>query len=254
MAKYTLEEAKEYPTLPDDSILHVLCEKTEDRTVDGPRGKWEKVEFTFKILGILATGDGSPISRYENLIGENIYGSVSARFNASPENKLRLWAEALFNMQLDLGFELDTELLQRRECRAVTSTYEKRAINPQTQKPFVAHQVAYLLPIGNAQPSQPQQQFQQQPPQQWGQPQQGWGQPAPQQAPPQQGWGQAPAAQQQPQPQQQGWGAPGVPQQAPPQPAPQQAPPQQDPWGAQPPAPQPGDPWMPQESLDEPPF
>lgn len=209
MAKLVVEEQKEYPTLPADSIVHLKVEDVEMRTVQGNRGPWDKLEFKFKVLGIqaLPAGGGVP-ANYENLIGENIYGSTSTKLTDSQENKLRLWSEAILNRPLELGFELDTDYFLGREVRGVTSTYDKRAINPATQKPFVGHQVASLLPMGagggGVVPG---------------------GQPQPQQAPPS-AWG-TPGVQQQPQaPQQDPWaGAP--------------APAANDPWSTAPQAPAP---------------
>lgn len=215
MARFKVDEQKSYPTLPDDSVLHVKVEKIDIRTVKGQRGDWDKLEFEFKVLGVLKAGDGSHISNYDALIGESIYGSVSARFTDSPENKARLWAEALFGRTLELGFELDTDWLIRRECKAVTSTWEKKSINPATGQPFIGHQVASLLPLGEMQASQPQQAPAAAQPGGWGTPgvqqqqfqqpqqQQGWGQS--QQQPPQQ-----PTQPQQPsQTPQDPWGTPG---------------------------------------------
>lgn len=227
MAKITVEEQKEFPTLPDQSLVHLKVESTEIRTVQGQRGDWEKLEFTFKILGVLKTGDGSHPSNYENLLGEKIFGSVSYRLTDSPENKLRLWAEAILGQQMGLGFELDTDYLLRREVKGVTGTYEKKkSINPQTGKPFIGHDIRGLLPLGEiaaSQPQQPvnQQQYQQQPAQAQG----GWGAPGVQQQPQQQSWGQ-----------------------------PQQPPPQQQPQPVGQPSQTPQDPWGPGPGSDEPPF
>lgn len=154
MAKLVVEEQKDYPTLPVDSIVHMIVDSVEVRTVQGARGDWEKLEFKFKILGIQSVSLGHP-SNYDNLIGEFIYGSTPFRLTDSQENKLRLWAEAILNRPLELGFELDTDYFLRREVRGVTSTYEKRAKDPNTNKPFIGHQIASLLPMGSGQATVP---------------------------------------------------------------------------------------------------
>lgn len=204
MARLVVEEQKEYPTLPDDAIVHLRVENCEVRTVQGNRGPWDKIEFKFVVLGIqsVPAGHGHP-SNYEGLVGENMYGSTSMKLTTSPENKLRLWAEALLNRPLEEGFELDTDYFIGREARGLVSTYEKRSINPVTQRPFVGHQIASLMPIGGGvvpggAPGGPVQQAPQAAPGAWGAPAQ-----APQQTP-QDPWGAQPQQPQQGDP----WAAP----------------------------------------------
>jgi hypothetical protein len=148
MAKIVLEEQPEFLVLPEESILSLKVDdlRTEER--NGRNGTWTKLELTFKILGIQVIGDGSPTENYESMIGQKIWGSVPFRLTDSPENKLRLWCEAILGMELGVGFELDTDYLLSKEVRGVTSTYEKRNIDPKTGKPFRAHQIEYLLPKG----------------------------------------------------------------------------------------------------------
>lgn len=148
MARTTMTEVEEYPVLPDDSILLLKVEKSEVREVQGQRGNWEKLNFEFKILDIQVVGDGSPKEEYESLLGQKTYGSVSFRLTSSPENKLRQWAEAILGMELAVGFELDTDLLDRRQVRGVTSTYATKTVNPATGEPYRRHQIASLLPVG----------------------------------------------------------------------------------------------------------
>lgn len=147
MAVITMEEYHEFPTLPVDSILHLKVDSTSVREVKGERNSWQKLEFKFKILGIQIVGDGSAAEEYEELLGQHIWGSVPYRFNTSPENKLRQWTEAIFGMELGVGFELDTEMFDGKQVRGITTTYEKRSINPRTGRPFVNHQVDSLLPF-----------------------------------------------------------------------------------------------------------
>jgi len=148
MAKITLTEQEEYPTLPDDSIIHVKVLETSTETIQGKNGKsdWTKLSIKFKILGVQVTGDGSPVDDYDNLIGQWIYGSLPFRLTNHPENKLRQWCEAILGVDLGVGFELDTDVLVSRECRAITSSYEKK------NGGFRKHQVESLLvmPRGGA--------------------------------------------------------------------------------------------------------
>lgn len=138
MAKITLEEQPEFLTFPAESILDLKIEECNIRTVQGNRGDWQKVECKFKILGIQALGDGSPKEPYDVMITQYIYGSVPFRLTDSPDNRLRQWAEAIFNMELGLGFELDTDAFVGRQCRGITSTYQG--------KNGIKHQIDSLLP------------------------------------------------------------------------------------------------------------
>lgn len=148
MAKIVMEEQEDYPVLPADSILFLKIDNTEVRQVSGRNGDWEKLEFTFKILGIQACGDGGPTERFDSLVTSKIWGSVPFRLTESAENKLRLWLEAIFKMELQVGFELDTDYLVGKEVRGITSTYDKKSIDPKTGQPFKAHQITSLLPMG----------------------------------------------------------------------------------------------------------
>lgn len=141
MAKITVEEAKEFALLPEQSILHLKVEEAEVKDVEGNRGPWQKLDLKFKILGVQATGDGSPVAGYEELIAGPIWGSVPLRLTSSPENRLRQWAEAILGVELGIGFELDTDLFVNRECRGITTQYKKR-------NGYMAHQVDSLLPKG----------------------------------------------------------------------------------------------------------
>lgn len=142
MAKLTLEEVKDYEVLPDETLILVEVEKIEVRHVPGKNGGdgWDKLEFKCIIRDLptaLLTEEG-----YQNLIGSPIWGSVAMKFTMHPDNKLRQWAEALMNMgELDAGFELDTDLLEGRQAKAVTGHYERK---DGTKR----HQIDGLLPPG----------------------------------------------------------------------------------------------------------
>lgn len=146
MAKIVVEEQPEFQTLPAESILELKIDEVEIRTVNGARGEWQKVEFKFKILGIQAIGDGSPKEAYDSLITGPIWGSVPFRLTDNPENKLRIWAEAILGMELGVGFELDTDHFVNRQVRGITTTYNAKAIDPATNQPFKRHQIETLLP------------------------------------------------------------------------------------------------------------
>lgn len=148
MAKIVMDEYTERSVLPDSSIVFLKVDSQETKEVDGKNGKWQKLEFTFKLLGIQVLGDGGDISEYDDLIGGKIFGSVPFTFTDSPENKLKQWVEALLGMELVKGFELDTDILDRREARGITRQFDKRAIDVHTGKPFRGHGIDSLLPKG----------------------------------------------------------------------------------------------------------
>lgn len=239
MVNLTVEEQVEYSTLPNDSIILVKILEVNDILIgQGTDREWTKLDFKFKILEIQHVGDGSPIQQYDDLVGQEIFGGVSARLTTHPENKLRQWAEAIFGMELGVGFQLNTDQFLQRQVRAITGTYQKRGTT------FWRHTVESLL-ANNQQFAAPQQQGFVTPPQQ-----------PVQQAPQQAGWN-TPGQPQQPAPQQgqqQPWNPvfpQGAPQQPPgpgfqgqPQAPVQQAPQQTDPWAQAPgQAQQPNDPW-----------
>lgn len=149
MAKITLEEQDEILTFPAESILELKIEEANVKTVPGRNGDWQKVECKFKILGVQAVGDGSPVENYQNWIGQTIYGSVPFRLTDSPENKLRIWAEAIFRQELGLGFELDTDMFESRQVRGITSQYNAKQTDA-NGVPFKRHQVETLLPFGGS--------------------------------------------------------------------------------------------------------
>jgi hypothetical protein len=144
---------------PTDSIVFVKVLSTEIIEVPSRQGgSWEKIKFVFKILGTQVAGDNGPLDRFDSLIGEKLYGDAPFRFNDSSQNKLRQWAEAILGMTLEAGFELDTDYFDDKQCRAVTSQYEKKAKDPATGRPYKGHQVESLLPIGGkvlAEPAKP---------------------------------------------------------------------------------------------------
>jgi hypothetical protein len=183
MGKLTLEHQEEILTFPTDTILDLKVEECIIESIPTRNGgTWEKLRMKFKILGIQALGDGSQdFAAYDNWIAKEIWGSVPYRLTDSPENRLRIWAEAIFKTELGLGFELDTDMFLGRHVRGLTSQYEAKG-RGSDGRPFMRHQIETLLPAADAQapgqmPAQPAA-----PAQQWAQPQQ------------QQTWAAAPAA------------------------------------------------------------
>lgn len=143
MAKITAEVQEENLTFPAESILELKILESEIKTQSGKNGDWEKVECKFKILGIQAIGDGGNPNDYDNWIGKEIWGSVPFKLTNHPENRLRLWAEAIFRQEIGIGFELDTDLFVNRQVRGVTGTWTKKVGGQE----YLRHQVDALLPF-----------------------------------------------------------------------------------------------------------
>jgi len=149
MARITLTEQQDFSVVPVDSILLLKIEEITVQTVTGGKnGDWEKLNFKFKVLDIQATGDGSSKDGYSDLIGGIIYGSVPFKLTTHPENKLRQWVEAIFGMELPEGFELDTDLLEGKTVRGITSQYQTKKTDA-AGNPFTRHQVDSLLSYGS---------------------------------------------------------------------------------------------------------
>lgn len=149
MAKLTLEantssSTGEYPVLPPDSIITVSVQEIEERTATNRSTgeSWQKLEFAFRIEAVPSQLGADA----QSLVGSRIWGSTPLRFTMHPDNKLRQWVEALLGgLQLDEGFELETDNLIGRNARAVISNYNKKDGR-------AAHQVAGLLPPADAAP------------------------------------------------------------------------------------------------------
>lgn len=135
MPKITLEEAPEFDVFPEETVIQVRVKDTEVRELEGRNGTWEKLNFEFEITKVFDPA-------YKHMEGLRIFGGVPFRLTDHEDNQLRQWIEALLGLDLDVGFELDTDDLQGREARAITSTYVKKG----TTTP--RHQVESLLPLG----------------------------------------------------------------------------------------------------------
>lgn len=140
MPKLTLEGSANdgiYPVLPEDTIIGIKVNDIKEKTVNTAKGdSWEKLEFEFEITSV-PSGLGPDL---EGLVGSRIWGSTSMRFSTHIDNKLRQWSSALLGgLELDEGFELDTDSLLDRRARGVVGNYPKK--NGQ-----IGHQVVALLP------------------------------------------------------------------------------------------------------------
>jgi len=172
MAKLRVEEQQEFSLLPVDTILLLKVDELTEKPMTTNGRDWTKLEIKFKILQVIATGDGSPVQNYEDQIAGPIWGGVSLRLTEHPENKLRMWAEAILGIEMGVGFELDTEVFMGREVKGIVSQYPKKAVDPKTGQPFKGHQVESLIPNTAAPYTQAPQQQYAPPAQQYAQPQQ----------------------------------------------------------------------------------
>lgn len=125
MPVYKMEETKTFETLPPDTMIQVEVEDVTEKWVEGKNGNegWAKLEFKFLIRGVPTQLE----DQYGDLVGSRIWGSVSAKFTDHPNNKLRQWSEALLGSSVNQpGFELDTDVLIGRKCRAATTQYKRQ--------------------------------------------------------------------------------------------------------------------------------
>lgn len=138
MPKFTMQEhdPNKYKVLPPDSIVQVEVVEITEREVNGAKGTWTKLEFKFNVIDV----PDAMRDEYSEVVGGPIWGSVSARFSEHPDNKLRQWAEALFGIELSVGYELDTDDLIGKRARAAITNYTKRDGGK-------AHQVDTLFPL-----------------------------------------------------------------------------------------------------------
>lgn len=137
--KLTMQETEEFLTLPEDAVIQVIVSEITDREVPGRDGKegWTSLSFRFKILEVPSyLGD-----EFDALIGSTIFGSIGAKLTNHPDNKAKQWTEALLDMELESGFELETDMLVGRKARAVIGNYTKK------DSTVVNHKVKGLLPI-----------------------------------------------------------------------------------------------------------
>lgn len=132
MAKITMSEAPEFDVLPADMVIKVRVDETKITDEDGKYGPYQKLRAKFIVCEV-------PDPAFNTVIGEQIWGSVSFKLTNDKDNQLRQWVEALLGFQLSVGFELDTDELVGRSCRAIVGNYEKNGKK--------RHQIAALLPL-----------------------------------------------------------------------------------------------------------
>jgi hypothetical protein len=112
--KITLEK-DDFVLLPEDTVLDLRVVEVD--VVN--RGGYDKLEFKFLITG-------APDEFASRVVGTHIYGSTWYRFSMNPDNEMRQWVESLLGVELQEGFELDTELLEGRSARGVVEHYDGR--------------------------------------------------------------------------------------------------------------------------------
>lgn len=139
MPKLVMTEAEEWPVLPPDTIIGVRVNNTKVETIQGSKGDWEKLSFEFEIV--------SAPDPHGDQVGGRIWGDVPFRLTEHVDNRLRQWVEALFGIELSAGFELDTDMLNGREAKAIVANYDRRSSGK-------GHKVDALIPMGGQQPSQ----------------------------------------------------------------------------------------------------
>lgn len=136
MAKITMTEQPDFDVLPAEMVIKVKVDETKVTDEDGKYGPYQKLRVKFLIAEV-------PDSNYATLIGEQIWGSIPFKLTDNPDNQLRQWCEALFGFQLSPGFELDTDELVGRSCRAIVGNYEKKSGTNTSKR----HQISALLPL-----------------------------------------------------------------------------------------------------------
>jgi hypothetical protein len=135
--------------LPDETLLMLTTTEVKVVEREGKNGPYSRLEFKFTIADVIAAGDGGPREKYLGVIGSPIWGGVSARLTTAADNPLRLWAEALLNIQITAGFELDTDYLVNRRCRGVVQQYTTRKVDGQGN-PLKGNSVGHVLGIGHS--------------------------------------------------------------------------------------------------------
>jgi hypothetical protein len=152
MSRIVATEQEDRILLPTDTLLALTTTEVALVERDGRNGPYNRLEFKFKVLDILAVGNGQPKDKYLGIIGGPVWGGVSARLTTALDNPLRLWTEALLNIQVTPGFELDTDYLVNRKCRGVIQQYVTRKTDSLGNE-IKGHSVSHILGIGH--PTEP---------------------------------------------------------------------------------------------------
>ena len=136
MVKIVATEGEDFTILPKDAVITVRVDSTKVEQVPGKKEGdfWDKLDFTFTIVGVADPN-------YKDAEGQNIWGGVPFRLTDHPDNRLKQWVEALLGIEITEGFELDTDMLHGRTCRAIVENYPRKAGG-------YSHKVGALLPSG----------------------------------------------------------------------------------------------------------
>jgi len=122
--------------MEDDSLYEaevVSCSVQTKPFKDDEGKDVKKVVFKFRI--------DDPNSQHD---GALVWGETSTVFNTHPNNRLRQWAQAILEVELPVGYALDTDVLNGNRCRIVVGLREYKDKEGQIQqKNFVKD----LLPL-----------------------------------------------------------------------------------------------------------
>jgi len=142
MPKITAKAGEDFLVLPKDAVITVRVKSTKVEPVPGKDGRdpWDKIDFTFEIVDV-ANPD------HRDAIGQTIFGGVGFKLTDHPDNRLRQWVEALLGIQVQEGFELDTDMLDNRTAKAIVDQYTKR-------NGSAAHKVGALIPSSTPTPTE----------------------------------------------------------------------------------------------------
>lgn len=137
MPKITATQGEDFTVLPKDTVITVRVDSSKVDTIPGKDGKdpWDKIDFRFTIVSVAN-------EQYKDAEGQTIFGGVGFRLTDHPDNKLRQWVEALLGIEVQEGFELDTDMLNGRTARAIVDNYNKRT-------GAVGHKVGALIPASD---------------------------------------------------------------------------------------------------------
>lgn len=116
MATFELEESDFAGYIDDGAIFPatvVTVKVVEKPYKDDDGNDVKKVEFKFVLH-----------DENETFEGQNLWGETPTRFNSHPDCKLRNWSCAIMGQELEIGYRLDTDLLQGRDCRVQVQLYE----------------------------------------------------------------------------------------------------------------------------------
>lgn len=137
MAVIKADKGEDFVVLPKDIVINVRVDSTKVETIPGKGNNddWDKLDFKFTITHVSN-------EQYQEAAGQTIWGGVPFRLTDHPDNRLKQWVEALLGIEVSEGFELDTDLLNGRQARAIVDNYPRKTGG-------MAHKVGALLPLGD---------------------------------------------------------------------------------------------------------